>query len=527
MLRIIIAIITLTAACTTKGAAQIVSVGGHYGMLDNTTRRVLVSTTQPDANMPSVYNHNGNDYDVTTTTLPLILLQHEQIVSTEFRQGHLTLIDPNTTADDTPFACPVELRYRGATALAYDKKNYAVKLLDPNDPSPTPQPLDAPLLGMREDNSWILDAMASDCSRLRNRVSTDIWLDFARRPQYADNDAPDMVNGTHGRFVEVFIADRYWGIYCLTEKVDRKQLKLKKYKDGQPRGILYKSYAYNNLRQFVDGDEAPDNTSFTWNNFECSYPDVRKGEPITWQPLFDAITFFAQEMPSFDLRDNLHRYADLPLWIDYNLYIDLIHGDDNSCKNMFVYKRDLNDPNEPFSVCPWDLDATWGRSFNQQELAPTSECQVVNAVNIHLWLSARDQGQSSIDRWAQLRKSDFSTDNIWPYFKRYFDLFRTSGAAARETERWNGINGVHLDFDAEEKYIQQWIPQRLAFLDNDENYKYTDGISTPTIDANTNTNHIYTLDGRIAASCPDGTTPATLHLPAGIYVVNHRKYIAR
>lgn len=499
---------SLTAALAAH--AQTVSVGGHNACVDATTHRVLVAigADESAAQLPATVSIGGTDYEVATTTLPIVRLEHSDDINGEaFTRGLCTIITPD---DESPVTYSVDLRYRGATALEYTKKSYAVKLLDADGAN-----LDAPLLGMRNDNSWILDAMACDVSRMRNRVSTDLWLDFARRPRYAEADAPDMVNGTRGRFVEVFLADRYWGLYCLTEKVDRKQLRLKKFKDEQPRGILYKSFLYNNLRQFVDGDQTPDDFSFTWNNFECSYPDVRKGEPITWKPLFDAITFFSQEIPSFDLRDNLHRYADLPLWTDYNLYIDLLHGDDNTCKNMFVYKRDLNDPDEPFSVCPWDLDATWGRSFDHQLLDPTSECQVVNAVNVHLWLSTRDQGQSCINRWAELRAHAFTVDNIWPYFQRYFDLFRTSGAAARETERWQGVDGVHLDFEAEANYIRGWIPRRLAFLDNDDNYRYSDGISTPTVDSSP---VFFTLDGRRLPAAPSAP---------GLYIAGGKKVLIK
>lgn len=506
MQRIIIAFLTLAATFAIAATAQTISVGGRSACLDAATRSVLVAVGADDSTdlLPTTVSIKGTDYTVATTTLPIVRLQHPDNISGEaFTTGSFTLI----TADAPPATYCADLRYRGATALGYQKKSYAVKLLDADGAS-----LDAPLLGMRSDNSWILDAMACDVARMRNRVSTDLWLDFARRPRYADTAAPSMVNGTHGRFVEVFLADRYWGLYCLTEKVDRKQLQLKKFKDGKPRGILYKSFLYNNLRTLTD--EEPSDLSFTWNNFECSYPDVRKGEPITWTPLYDAIKFFAQEIPSFDLRDNLHKYADLPLWTDYNLYVDLLHADDNTCKNMFVYKRDLTDPDEPFSVCPWDLDATWGRAWNHQPVDPTSGCTVANAVSIHLWVSARDQGGSCIDRWTELRKDAFTAENIWPYFQRYFDLFRTSGAAARETARWQDVDGVHLDFDAEEEYIRQWIPRRIAYLDAD--YQYPDGILPPTIhQASPN---VYTLDGR--------SLPALPAAP-GLYVAGGRKVIVK
>lgn len=539
--------------------AQVVSIDDlHRGFADATTQRVLVTINPDDPTssaIPATVNIGSSTYKVQTTTLPLIRLQHDIVSSTEFSTGRLTLLDPSAPDGSTAVSdYAVQLRYRGGTALSYTKKNYAIKLIEgtPGDHHATttdattgePLSLDASLLGMRTDNSWILDAMASDVARMRNRVSTDLWLDFSTRPYYArqagaDQPAvePEMTNGTHGRFVEVFVGDRYWGLYCLTEKIDRKQLKLKKFKDGAPRGILYKSFAFDNMH--VLSDPNPDNQSFTWQGWECSYPDVRKGEPIDWTPFRNLVEYFCLEIPDFDLIDHLWERIDIPLWRDYNLFIDFIHGDDNTCKNMFAYYRDITQPASleadtlarplkprgstvivptpgPLCVCPWDLDATWGRDYKREFVDPTSNCNVSNATNFHIWLSQRDNGLSYLTRWAQLRQHTFTPQNIWPYFKRYFDLFTTSGAARRETERWEGVDGVHLDFNSEARYIRQWIADRLVYLDGDYEY-YDEGVIPITPDAPTATG-AYTLDGRHLPDVP--TTP-------GIYIVNGKKTIVK
>ena len=88
----------------------------------------------------------------------------------EYSQGTMSLTD----AGGATASYNVEAKWRGHTAKQYDKKAFAVKLLDGNGDD-----LDASLLGMREDNSWILDAMAADKARMRNRVSFDLWNDFS------------------------------------------------------------------------------------------------------------------------------------------------------------------------------------------------------------------------------------------------------------------------------------------------------------------------------------------------------------
>ena len=86
---------------------------------------------------------------------------------------------------------------------------------------------------MREDQSWILDAMWLDCSKMRNRVCFDLWNDF--NTLYYSNTEPEAVNATHGYPVEMILDGAYHGLYILSDRIDRKQLKLKK-----KGGYLYK-----------------------------------------------------------------------------------------------------------------------------------------------------------------------------------------------------------------------------------------------------------------------------------------------
>lgn len=52
----------------------------------------------------------------------------------------------------------------------------------------------------------------------------------------------NIQSGVRGQVVEVYLNDEYMGIYSLTECMDRKQLKLKKYnkETGEIRGGLWK-----------------------------------------------------------------------------------------------------------------------------------------------------------------------------------------------------------------------------------------------------------------------------------------------
>ena len=160
-------------------------------------------------------------YGEVQTSIPVIQLQYDlsTLSRDTFCAGQFTFNDGKQT-----LSFKAKVRHRGATAAGFKKKSYAVKLVDE-----TGQKLDTSFMGMRSDNYWILDAMAIDKARMRNRVAMDLWLDFSAKPYYA-NTEPKMCNGYRGKFVEVFVNNEYNGLYCLMERIDRKQLKLKKYK---------------------------------------------------------------------------------------------------------------------------------------------------------------------------------------------------------------------------------------------------------------------------------------------------------
>lgn len=507
----------LTLSCLAMAAMAVVpdtlKVNGHYGFFDSENKKLLVSVEDNEiaASLPGTVEYEGAEYGIESTTLPLVGLTHKDVFSDSFTEGKLMMILPEGRVENYS----VEYRYRGVTALSYTKKSYAVKLLDETGSS-----LDASFLGMRSDNSWILDAMACDISRMRNRVSTDLWLDFSQRPYYADEKEPDMSNGTHGKFVEVFVNQRYWGLYCLTEKIDRKQLKVKKFKNDEnlQRGVIYKSTEYDNMRTILC---EPDNGQRVWQAWEAVYPDVRKNEPLDWGPLYNLYTFLGQDYKSQDIIDHFDKRVDVPLWVDYILYCDLMHATDNAAKNLILYYRDVTSDEQKVCICPWDLDATWGRSFNSSEIAYNDNCVIPNAVNAHL-LSLDNGFPKMVFRWADLRRSYLKYDVIWPYFERYFTLFESSGAAARETARWQDVDGIHLDFAKERRYIRSWIDNRLHYLDLDYIY---DGIEQTVLTPSQTI--VYNLQGKPVGRSETAKGVQNLSLPPGIYLFGGQKIFVR
>lgn len=383
----------------------------------------------------------------------------------------------------------VEIRHRGASALNYAKKAFAVKFVDANGDK-----LNVSLLGMRSDNSWILDAMAVDKARMRNRVSTDLWNDFARDP-YFKTAEPKMLNGTRGEFVEVYLNGEYWGLYCLTEKIDRKQLKLKKIKSDVVKGVLYKSTGWSSLFSEDEAFYNYDNMSPTWHALESSYPELDDEGVVDWKPIADAIRWmsFSDET---EVNAHLADKFDLDVWEDYFLFVEFLMAEDNIGKNQYLYYYDITAEDARMGVAPWDMDHSWGRDYKGDTLCAEVETETwFNRVSYLMQYVYTRLDKTYKQRYDEMRESYFTPEKLKQRFADYFALFRESGAAEREKARWSGTDGITLDFDAEEQYIYDWIDRRFAFMDQ----KYsTEGIrNTPVSPVQTEKAYKRIINNRI------------------------------
>lgn len=309
------------------------------------------------------------------TFLPIVEMRVASCNKTTYTLGTLRLTDADVAGyDSTNYA---KFRYRGATASGFEKKAYNVKICDAAGES-----VDRQFFGLREDNNWILDAMAVDPACMRNRVATDIWNEFASKPYYADREKKALT-GTRGHFVEVFLNGHYHGIYCMTEKMDRKQLKLKKYKSAadsksgeeEVHGVLYKAdqWCYEVFMGHESGSSYYPGTAprsyyntlgqETWASFELKYPDYEE-EAVDWEPLWNGINFAVTSSQS-TFESGMASHFDLPVVNDYYLFLDLLLATDNHGKNMlyFVYDRQGTE-GDRLSLAPWDLDGTLGARWD-------------------------------------------------------------------------------------------------------------------------------------------------------------------
>lgn len=420
------------------------------------------------------------------SSLPLVQIYSDITINSVYYLGRIVVTEPDVTL---PAEINIaDLKTRGATAGYQPKSAYAIKLKNPMDGT---SPLYKSFLSLRSDNNWILDAMYIDPARMRNRVSTDLWNEFSTPPYFKATE-PNMINGTRGKFVEVFVNDSYNGLYCMTEKVDRKQLNVKKFQVDPltgaitQRGAIYKSSSWTVSVLLGNpnwGSTLPaySNNNEIWDSWENKYPDLGDGEPINWKPLYDAVVVtstLAAPQPTTTNANFIQKvgtYYDLPVFIDYYLMIELMLASDNHGKNTFlsVYDQSVS---PKMTISPWDMDGTWGRRWdgttrwyggntlpaqNFSSFINTNE-HMENNLYIRLrFLNPDGYSDKLKARYKELRSTFFTRDKIIERFKAYRAQFKVSGADTREMNRW-GIG----NFDDELVYLSNWIYSRIVYLDN-------------------------------------------------------------
>lgn len=517
------------------------------------------------------------------TFLPIVEIglnycEHEKYSLGTLRVNYDPALDDDDDESGNAQQLSAVFKYRGATASGLAKKSFAVKLRERNGID-----YDRKFFGLRNDNNWILDAAGIDPSLMRNRVATDLWNDFSHKPYYKA-EVKNERTGTRGRFVEVVYNGEYLGLYCMTEKMDRKQAKAMKQEKGPngsviQHGSVYKSTEWKyetfmghdiDVREYPrrePEDYEPYNTmgAGTWRGWEIKYPDYER-QPIDWGPLYNCVSFTAMQAGT-NFYNGFNTYWDLDQVKDYYLLLELLLATDNHGKNMFLinYDQQAATDAQRMAIGVWDLDGIFGIRWD----GSTKYTQPDQDFEKFLW--AYEHGTHLLfyrlkmsknfswanvlaARYAKLRHGDFDPENLKRRFTDYLALISESGADAREAKRWGRTAfkyAYHDDIEGAVRYACDWIDRRVAYLDKQYSYDpdvdpdILDNLDAPAVtkdeiavrpgrgeltvwaDAPTELS-IYTAAGQLVATRSISSGLTTIApLSAGIYLVAGRKVVVK
>lgn len=397
--------------------------------------------------------------------------------------GHMGIIDngtgiPNNLDDPfTNYDGNIGIEIRGQSSQMFPKHSYAFETRDSAGEN-----LNVPLLGLPEENDWVLYAPYSDKSMLRNIVSFELGRKMGN---YC----------TRSVFCEVVINNDYKGVYTLMEKIkqDENRVDIATLNpeeisgDGLTGGYIIKvdkidpDFIYD-----VDGwksNPTPAYPNAMDITFQYYYPEPGKIADQQRTYIREFITTAENTLTSnnFANPDNgYQKYFDVLSFIDMMLLSEIPKEVDKYRYSTFFYKDKDSKGGKLFAGPPWDFDLGYG---NVDYWAPGIDYsgwlyQMVEPVDWGIMFWWRRLMEDSYfrnlakTRWDWLRENQLSLESIHGLIDSVLVL--TGAAKDRNYQRWPVLGQyVWPNYDwygntyaDEVDYFEGFLFNRLGWMDH-------------------------------------------------------------
>lgn len=376
---------------------------------------------------------------LTVTGLSVVSIETEADADAEIFGGSAYFWDSSTKVDWTSSSI-LEANIRGNTSRTYEKKGYKLSLKKQNKNGEIVEDKKS-LFGLRNDDEWLLNAMYSDSSKIRDKLSADIWAEIGAYQE----EFPEAYFGTRMTYVEVFFNHEYWGLYVLMEPVDSKQLDRTKEGEGGQEEYSYKSVT----PQDVSTEELLNQEAYgeTLSGFELkgSHTVIDR---TSWEPLLSYLKLRdlsddeAFAAAASELTD---REGALDIWI----YLQAVLGIDNRGKNMYYVAKNRGNRQVVY-FAPWDMDITWGDALSEGTGDNVWDVGLFTALYSERinWSFGDRLIELDVDgscdyvseRWKELRQGVLSDESLTEEIDGLIHQVRDSGALERDAERWPDSN---------------------------------------------------------------------------------------
>ena len=400
-----------------------------------------------------------SEYKLKCTTVPIMNIDCDSEIERENVLMNLTLFDNRKNTYQRFITSEGNIHLRGASTSRHPKKPFRISLIQ-NSLGNNERNNKVSLLGMRQDDDWLLYPAYDDQEKIRNVFSSNLW-----KYSCANDNSLKIDNGMEYKYIELFINNEYWGLYALGYPIDELQLEIDFNKNERIYKKIYwdkEEMGYDIVFDKYNGYE----TTITGNN--------------DWQPLINY--YFNLSNNQNDL-NYIYNSLDINNAIDMYMFINLIQGIDNVSNNfvskdmsiinnMFISIKNINGKNVAI-YAPWDLDRTWGNiSFANTETSFTSPYYINSEYNItmengglQLLIESgnKEIWQYIFYKYKKLRQTLWSEDSINTMIDKYENDIFNSGAYLREMERWP--NGSYVNVQNGLSKFRSYVMDRLQKTD--------------------------------------------------------------
>jgi hypothetical protein len=357
----------------------------------------------------------------------------------------------------------IGIEIRGTSSQIYDKKGFGLETREEDGSNNNVE-----LLGMPEENDWVLYGPYADKSLLRNVFT---YYMGGLTGQYAPRT----------RFCELFINDQYRGIYVLTEKIkrDKNRVDISKLTETENSGDdLTGGY-------IIKVDRNPDDipgqgwySTFPDNKFfEYEYPKDDEITAAQKNYIQNYMFEFESAMDKDDYEDTYEDFIDITSWADYFLVTEISKHIDAYKLSFYMYK-DKDSKGGKLHMGPlWDINFGFG-NFNFS-CSPDPEGWAYEFPLCGSWHPFWARKIADIPnlqhltncRWQELREGPFQTDSLMLFIDE--QVAYLGEAINRNFDRWP-ILGEYVwanDFIGETyleelDFLKNWTISRLEWMDD-------------------------------------------------------------
>ncbi len=362
--------------------------------------------------------------------------------------GRRTYVNCTFDLDDDPVFG--KIRYRGATNLNRPKKGYRFELSEHKS-----------LLGMREDDDWSLFAMYMDHTRMRVKLSFDLWS------KLQDEDSHAVL--PESKYVSLFVNRKFQGLYLLAEKHDRKLYGLDKDFNGINSSLIFQPILHTYYDEYED------------DKWDQDWPNQKKDDEIKDEILPELFSFIcdASDEDFFNNTENIYTIFDNENLIDFFLFNYFNFHRDFWSKNYFIIRDTA--PSK-FFLIPWDFDGSFGQfGWWKYGTERDDESKLRERSVLYDRLLDNDEfRQNCIERWDELREEIFSKDVIFGMIDDMYEEIKD--ILEIEMRTWKPItvdekpenkypdkfiySTKEFDLDEYIDYLYEWIEKRLDYCDS-------------------------------------------------------------
>lgn len=375
------------------------------------------------------------------------------------------------------FSGSIGIETRGQSTQMFPKKSYGFETRDNSGEN-----LDVSLLGMPEENDWILYAPYTDKSMLRNVVTFDMGHKMGN---YC----------TRTIYCEVVINNDYKGVYVLEEKIkkDENRVDIATLKPDEISGndltggyIIKVDKVDPDFTFGADGWRSSPSPSYPNANeiiFQYYYPDPDEIVVQQRNYISQFITTAENNLISAGFAnpdEGYQKYFDAPSFVDFMLLCEVSKEVDKYKYSTYFYKEKDSDGGKFFAGPAWDFNLGYGNvDYWGPGLDYTgwiySDVQPHSWSIIYFWKRLmEDQYFRNLvkTRWVALRQGVLTDVEIHSTIDSI--LIHIDDAKDRNFERWPilgeyvwpNYNWQNNTYEDEVAYFENFLFNRLEWMDN-------------------------------------------------------------